>query len=113
MGFLAQQAAALVVSRGQTWAAYLATTPLHAPHIARLLQAAAEPEYVAVLPTTALMALGAALQLTPAEFAQLKAGVEADVFLRLLQYHGYDPAVAFQQAQGIYTSAYKAALDEH
>lgn len=88
----------------------LARMGLHPQQIERLQCACEDVATVASLQAPYLTQLRQELQLTPIEWARLQAGIEADVYLRLLLYHKYSLEEAASKANMIFAAAIKDKL---
>ena len=83
---------------------------VHQQQIDRLMEAFNDISLVATLQAQYLTQLRQELNLTPAEWSRLQAGLEADTFLRLLLYHNYPIDEAANKANAIFSAAVKDKL---
>jgi hypothetical protein len=90
--------------------AILTRLGVHQQQIERLQAAFDEIGVVATLQASYLTQLRQELSLTPAEWARLQAGLEADTFLRLLLYHNYPVDEAANKSNAIFSAAVKDKL---
>ncbi len=95
--------------QGSPWS-ILARMNVHPQQIDRLKKAAEDIGQVATLPDVSLQQLKQELELTPAEWSRLQAGIEADVFLRMLLYHSYPLEDAVNTANSIFSAMLKDRL---
>ncbi len=114
MGVLASELLAILEDHNtdpkqSAWAA-LYKIGVHPSQVERLQQAADDIAQVATLPASMLQQLRQELGLTPAEYARLQAGVEADAFFRLMIYHNYPIEEAVNKTNAVYANALKDRL---
>lgn len=83
---------------------------VHQQQIERLQIAFDDISQVAALQAPYLTQLRQELNLSPAEWARLQAGLEADTFLRLLLYHNYPLEEAANKANAVFSAAVKDKL---
>lgn len=95
--------------QGSPWS-ILARMNVHPQQIDRLKKAADDIGQVATLPDVALQQLRTEIELTPLEWSRLQAGIEADVFLRMLLYHSYPLEDAVNTANSIFAAMLKDRL---
>jgi hypothetical protein len=95
--------------QGSPWS-ILARMNVHPQQIDRLKKAADDIGQVATLPDVALQQLRIEIELTPLEWSRLQAGIEADVFLRMLLYHSYPLEDAVNTANSIFAAMLKDRL---
>lgn len=95
--------------QGSPWS-ILARMNVHPQQIDRLKKAAEDIGQVATLPDVSLQQLKQELELSPAEWSRLQAGIEADVFLRMLLYHSYPLEEAVNSANAIFAAMLKDRL---
>src|SRR5579883_2575357 len=92
--------------QGSPWS-ILARMNVHPQQIDRLKKAAEDIGQVATLPDQSMQQLRTELELTPLEWSRLQAGIEADVFLRMLLYHSYPLEDAVNTANAIFAAMLK------
>ena len=114
MGFFAGELYAILSAhqshpQGTPWS-ILARIGVHPQQIDRLKKAADDIGQVATLPDVALQQLRNEIELTPLEWSRLQAGIEADVFLRMLLYHSYPLEDAVNTANSIFAAMLKDRL---
>jgi hypothetical protein len=95
--------------QGSPWS-ILARMNVHPQQIDRLKKAADDIGQVATLPDISLQQLRNEIELTPLEWSRLQAGIEADVFLRMLLYHSYPLEDAVNTANAIFAAMLKDRL---
>ncbi len=83
---------------------------VHPNQIERLQHAADDVGQVATLQTNILQQLRQEYGLSPAEWARLQAGSEADTFYRLLVYHNYPLEEAINKSNAVFAAALKDKL---
>ncbi len=83
---------------------------VHPQQIDRLKKASEDIGQIANMQESYLIQLCEELELTPLEWARLQAGIETDMFFRLLLHHGYRIEVAANRANDVFASALKDRL---
>lgn len=111
MGFFAGELESILRAhvahpQGSPWS-ILARMGVHPQQIDRLKKAAEDIAQVATLPDPAMRQLRSELELSLSEWARLQAGIEADVFLRMLLYHSYPIDEAANVANSIFAAMLK------
>jgi len=83
---------------------------VHPNQVERLQHAADDVGQVATLQATVLQQLKQEFDLSPAEWARLQAGSEADTFYRLLVYHNYPLEEAVNKSNAVFAASLKDKL---
>lgn len=114
MGFFAGELEAILRAHvshpnGSPWS-ILTRMGVHPQQIDRLKKAFDDIGQVATLQSSHLQQLKQELELSPAEWARLQAGIEADTFMRLLLYHNYPLEEAANKANAVFSAALKDKL---
>lgn len=114
MGFFAGELAAILQAHlshpgGSPWVT-LTRMGVHPQQIDRLKKANEDIGQIASLQESHLTQLRQELELTPLEWARLQAGIEADMFFRLLLYHNYPLEEAANRANAVFASTLKDRL---
>jgi hypothetical protein len=114
MGFFAGELEAVLRAHvahpnGSPWS-ILTRMGVHPQQIDRLKKAFDDIGQVATLQGTYLQQLRQELEMAPAEWARLQAGIEADTFLRLLLYHNYPLEEAANKANAVFSAVLKDML---
>lgn len=114
MGFFAGELQAILQTHvtpiGSSPWALLTRLGVHPQVIDRIKKAADDIAQVATLPENNLIQLKQELELTPAEWARLQSGIEADTFFRLLMYHNYPLEEAANKANAVFAATLKDKL---
>ena len=84
---------------------------VHLQQVDRLKKANEDIGQIASLQESHLRQLRQELELTPLEWARLQAGIEADMFFRLLLYHNYPLEEAANRANAVFALTLKDRLD--
>lgn len=110
MGFFAAELETILADRAKNSArpwSVLSRMGVHPQQIDRLKKAAEDVRQVASLPEPSLEQVRVELELTPYEWARLRAGMEADVTLRMTDYHGYSNEDIMNMANTIFSNSLK------
>lgn len=114
MGFFAAELESLLRQhsahpQASPWA-ILSRLGVHPQQVDRLKKAADDPRLIATLPEKFLPSLQQELGASPQEWARLMAGIEADVAIRMTQYHGYDGDEGMNTGNAIFSAMLKDRL---
>ncbi len=112
MGFFAGELESVLeihASTGSPWS-ILTRLGVHPQQIDRLKKAHDDISQVATLQATYLQQMRHELELTPVEWSRLQAGIQADIFLRLLLYHNYPLDEAADIANSVFALKLRNSL---
>lgn len=113
MGIFATELATILTTHAPSdtdpWAP-LFQIGMHPDLISRLQQATEEPSIISLLMRSTCNQLAKFLNLDTRERARLEAGIEADVFARLMIYHNYPPEEIANKANAVFANALKDCI---